>query len=908
MIGGSIAAFFLAFGAGRDEAGRGMPGCDDVSSMPTMPSGTHRMPSRRIHPVAPRPLAAPARATLAVLLAALSVLLSTPAAHAATSGLPGPITGSDLDEWSEVLALSAEQRLAIDDAHAVYLDAYHDLERTVFTGYGEELAAVLNAVRQRPDPEALSGLVRRRETLRRRAAQSDDVLMAAIAEVLAPDQLAALARVRERRERERMRRTFLGVFGETRDLVLTDISRAVFELELGPREREAIDSVLADYERRLTTRVLAFDRHATAAIVGVVTALDDLDLAGADPQTMRERAGDRIAEAAGPATAEMARIAALHRDAVERMSRVVPPPAAQRIRDRWRTLVHRQIQKVHAESLAPFDAVLAHADLEDDVRAQVRELRRRLLGDLLDHGDRATRLREDLIEQPPVLGERSDAARELDERAWAEQLAMEQAGRDAVDALSELVGPQVVRDAERIHEQPTLGGSGTPDADAIRALHFAEDRGALARDPARGGAPIGRPVPPSPREAAPWAAGPLDAAELRRGLAWAGFTDAALDVALAAHASYRERWSTRVTSHFAPARRAGRALLAGIRGQVRTRTTVEDLESLRRMIDDAVEAVAALDSELFAALRAACPEDAIARDRVDRLERARARTRALAHGAGLAHADGATGRMAAARHAEASIDLLRTLLAQDLPVKRRNAFADVLDRLEPAHDRLAAEVLARSRAVLDARMQAGPVAARGTGIEEIEQRTRAVTIAADAYLRTVHELIRARREARKALVGVDRAPQGAAVRSSYLRQARPDAYVDEHAAWRLLAAAREDDDLPQAVRDAVDELVLVHRDAWWSRSDELALLDLAALDERASRIQSSRAPDDTQDDTPAGRDDGVMRRAAIRAEAARQEAARREVAGRVERRLAAILGPDRFARVRVEATRAAPTR
>lgn len=316
---------------------------------------------------------APQEVILAFALALLLALALTPrvCAQGTMGMLPGPISTQELDGYAQRLALSPQQRRALDAIH----DQYKQEFRVLRDG---EIAAFLKTMREMdsggsmPPRKKVEDFLQQMDALSRKIAALDNRLFDQLQNSLTEEQLLMMPRARMARQRDRMDSMQLMWMGGERPM---DISALAFGLELSAADRAAADVVLSPYETRLTGDMEKLYASSHKTILGMY---ESLEKAGITEESLQDPAqAEKLAQAMQQVWMDMmtrnqemtAAIAELNDRTQRSIVATLSPDAARQFRNRY----HARAYPEAAFALYPHDYVFAPALKREDLTAEQRE-------------------------------------------------------------------------------------------------------------------------------------------------------------------------------------------------------------------------------------------------------------------------------------------------------------------------------------------------------------------------------------------------------------------------------------------------------------------------------------------------------------------------------------------------------
>lgn len=481
--------------------------------------------------------------------------------------LPDPITIARLTVYADMLNLSAQQRHALDDLHATYLEEFQKLREGEINKW---IMSVRGAAYTRVY------IARQRELLTR-IAGIDDRLFDSVVPILADNQIERLARVQALRHRERQ--IMVRSFWWWGDAPPFDISQAVSELKLSPEQIQAIDAVLPAYEAALAAKM---QRVIDIHFEGFSKTFEAYGQAGFTDERLVDPANiEAIMGIARPISniyapkrhALVADIVALNRRTLETLSTMLPGAAFRALRAAFIKATYPKAEML-ARVTSPYEEVLARPELTEEQRGLLQAQT-----DQFEHD--ADAIINEIIARIERHRDTFVGAHDREEE-FKDRNAVEQAADDAwhmlmtrrhadAERIAELVGKPAVVAAEEMPDPETADSSKV----GFYGLFFARPEVSVSLPPAVSGS---------------------DIAQYAQ---WLGLDGPRQDELLSIHRRYLEQFASFKTKHREAIMKSAEALYKG--------DTVEGYtdENLRRY--HAAEAAAtstqrALDDALFADL------------------------------------------------------------------------------------------------------------------------------------------------------------------------------------------------------------------------------------------------------------------------------------------------------------------
>ncbi|MDY7107955.1 MAG: hypothetical protein SYC29_04895, partial [Planctomycetota bacterium] len=311
---------------------------------------------------------------IGIMLAA--ILPAAPAALAQGTGgaLPGPISGGQLMRFADRLALSDQQRLAVESIHDEYKARFRVLRDGEIAAFLQEQQSMQGGIPQR---EAVEKLLEDQRRLRAKIEALDDRFFDRLLPILTEGQQQQVPRLRLLRERQRYENPqAMAMFGRGD----VDLSALFFELDLPPTAFRTADPMIARYERRLTTLRRKQNGALEQMALNMMDALTDRGFADIsqeellnDPQRLREfiREMEAVYSELNVEVAEIsADINELHRRTCRNVAAVLPDEHARSFRNAYYRRGFPQLAPLIAQSERDWmTGALELEDLSDEQRS-----------------------------------------------------------------------------------------------------------------------------------------------------------------------------------------------------------------------------------------------------------------------------------------------------------------------------------------------------------------------------------------------------------------------------------------------------------------------------------------------------------------------------------------------------------
>jgi hypothetical protein len=753
---------------------------------------------------------------------------------------PDPLSGADIDEIGRRIGMSDFQRLAVDPAHARYLDGYRDLRERELEPFLTDLLVRGRTFFFNPDPQFVRDIIRRLERAERRIETLDGELFAAFDEVLAGEQRAMMPLVRKRRELDRLNSGFIRGLGSALPATTTDYGRIVDRLDLTPAEREQLEPLVFDYENRVAAarrRVLEQGKRVLVELVEEASRLYQQVLAGGEigPEAaniwiqLRQTAFEK----AKPVIGDLVDLAKMNRDVLDQWGPLLSPRVAEQLRTIHYQYGYGEGLEVFIRVREQYDRAIRLPSVDAGLRSQLEAMR-------ADFVQRAFRLVERLeseafdaiSEANFILEDENDPAIQKVEERFNELRALCESSRESLESL---LGEERVALLGRPEDE---GGPVAAGPDPIERLLRPSPAKLLARQPDVGALDV--------PDAAFETSGPFLAAAISpRELDWYAsileLDEVQREMLDAIRLDHLDRFEAFREQHVAPMRamleaipnRGNREPAAG------AMTPAEAAEAFPAAWAAADEALAAIDEAFFADLELIVldPADPAEAAAMPAVRGARERVR-LAVGNGR-QLGGWAGRMARSADADGELEYLIDL---DLLMAELGGSSAGLADAGSALADYARQRTDALRVYRQAWRTYGDVLHRMAAAPEESQRD-------GSFWQQMGEPQAAVGNARRALVVLNRRtlqrlersmPEaGESLRDRYQRTAFPSVYDDEQSAEGPLLAALNLPDLGPDQQDRIQDILALYR----PRHQELCS---AMVDARMEASMAARSRRDWQ--------------------------------------------------------------
>jgi hypothetical protein len=527
-----------------------------------------------------------------------------------------PISTADLMRYAERLSLSPQQRTALERLHDEYKAEFRvlrDGEIAAFMDKAGRLGGVM------PTRDTMEELVDELDRVQLKIRLLDERMLDRLSPMLTEQQAALLPRIRQHRERARYSTTQLQQMMSLSGRRPIDLGDMWIGMDVPPDVFEAVDPMIAAYERELTVRLRELNESVTRMYLDLFQAIEDAGFAemnvlegGEDPEEM-QRFGQlmqqvwidlmkRIGDIAGEITE-------LDRRTLRSVTSLMPPLAARDLETRYYARAFPEVSFALATGEnAAFDAMVEVEPLtveeRESIASIVDELHRRL-----------DRIRDQAIE---VVEEQRQRFSMFDP-----------GGEDNAELAERLA-------ALREESITVRGQVMTQLAEGLGAERFAEIQAAALK--ARAGAGSSEPEETGPiaadlsdprvQDEARWSGDAfvkprISHADVRRYANRLGLNDGLRDVVASMHADYAARY--RELAEIATLKKANAELW---RHDPETDTSLPPSEEMIDRILDlrrtAIAAIRAEDDRLFGEIAVIVDETEVGM--VERLRRQRERT------------------------------------------------------------------------------------------------------------------------------------------------------------------------------------------------------------------------------------------------------------------------------------------
>ena len=318
------------------------------------------------------------------MIAAISVLPGfTRQTHAQSQLLISePLSVRELDRYAQLLELSPEQRVALDDAHLTYRSEFEKLESGPIAELRELMSKMSGGV---PDAKLFRSFLRQRGDVQTKIAALDQKFIDGLAASLDSTQEAVLPRIRLARKRtaassDQLVQQMSG--GEPADLLWITLP-TLKDLPLD--QRDAADAILQTWERSSTPDFTTLQESSTAFLRAIMDAfkgtrfedmdqqdlMQDPEAVGELMQLMQNAFKEAGKEAREVSTDMRERTTA----SMKQLASVLPPSAGWRI---YRGVFEKSYSQYlwsfsSAPSAPQFVAWLERSDIEPEMRAKISD-------------------------------------------------------------------------------------------------------------------------------------------------------------------------------------------------------------------------------------------------------------------------------------------------------------------------------------------------------------------------------------------------------------------------------------------------------------------------------------------------------------------------------------------------------
>ncbi len=345
------------------------------------------------------------RSLAALLLALLAQLAFGPAADAqGTMGqVPDPITSRDLDDYARRLALSAQQRGAIEQFHEAYkaqFAALRDNEIEKFLsgstsnagggrgpGGGGGGGRAMGMLFGNTDRKSIEDAQRQLNSINERIKGLDNSLFDQIQGLLIDDQIVLLTGVRQTRERQRYRTGLSRVAGFSNPSTQVDLTELMANLTLSADEKTNASPIITTYETSLTSATKKLHDDAAES---TVTMLDKLEKLGFTSDTMQDpnRRGEMFeafrtvwGEITAKINERASEISGLNRRTERSLVAVLAAENSRKLRDNFFRRAYPEL-RVSSNTARAYEVALTFEDLTEDQRAAITAMHDQYLDSL----------------------------------------------------------------------------------------------------------------------------------------------------------------------------------------------------------------------------------------------------------------------------------------------------------------------------------------------------------------------------------------------------------------------------------------------------------------------------------------------------------------------------------------------
>ena len=771
-------------------------------------------------------------ALLSVLLASL-LIAPRPAAGQGTEGtLPDPISSRELDQYARRLSLSDQQREALQSIHNTYRAEFARLRDGEIEAYlqthggfgGFSINFDRAAVKEETDE--LKKLLGKIRAVDRRFFEQMQPL-------LAEEQLLRLPRIRQAREvqRYRMGLPFLG--GVTNPSASVDLSTIVEDLDFTPEQRQAIDAVLATYERQLVAAARALHEVALNRRLIMFDRMEAMGYGAealADPENAEglfQAFFSAMSDVQARLNEEAGEIGSLNRRTLKTLVDLLPAEQAETLRIRFYGRAYSEILAVINPARWRFEEALKLTELTDEQRQAINSLRSgyrlsrdRLIEQGLDLYDRQ-RTGGIMINPSPEQEEEQTRQREKLQslREQGRQLVQQ-----TIDSLDRILGNELTgRVAKRVADREEKEGQTETRAVMIMSVATGGGEDGISISTLQSSVVLDEADLDAGLNPLFGALRPMSRQELFGAARRLELTDDERMIVEALHGDYLQQYEETAAPAVEEARQAERAVspFGGGDEEEERLPSPGDVDRLFALRRGALTAVQETDGRLFDQIALVIEEEERAA-RVDRLRLARQRSifsRAVGEEGGFTFGGGGGAFIAigGGGSSESSVDLAAVVDELDLPEETMAA----VDPLLLDYEQQVTDVFRRhyeARQAVDEHMQKMSVRARR---DASGRGARSFSLDAEA-----HEAVEARRvEAREAesrIVQLNRSTCEALRRSlepstaqrlqrAYDRQAFRSVFRDPSSVASTLEAALALDDLTGDQRTRLTELAAEYR-------------------------------------------------------------------------------------------------
>jgi hypothetical protein len=812
------------------------------------------------------------------MLTAQILLAPTVLAQGTMGSVPDPISASELDGYSRRLGLSAQQRVALEQFHEQYREAFSLLRDGEIENFlnenplagaggrrggregrgGRQGGNVMGLMMGGVDAQAVKESIRQLESIVNKIKALDNTLFDQIQGLLTEEQSLLVPGVRQARERERYRTGVSRMTAFTNPGTTVDLSAMVANLALSPDERTNVTPLVTAYESSLTAAVRKLHDSANDATVEMAEKMEALtaqDQGGAAGQR-RGGGDDRRMDGFRQVWADImlrmnekaVEITDLNRRTERSLNAVLAPPNARRLRSDFYNRAYPEVRGSSSVSRA-FETALTFEDLTQEQRDAIVAMQDQYLGaldainiemaDMIDEQRKTQTFFNWDDERRRAHDEKLSALRE--KRNGLGDSARAQASATLGPELTEQLERRVAESRERQREErsgavitmvaPAMGAAGVAPGAVMRfegSVDLTVAGGELNADPFV-------PAAITTRDLETYA-GRLKLDEDQRALL-AGL-----------HSDYLDQYRMVEETQIKAVREAEQSLWSeGPEGEREPPKPemIDNLYSLRRQ---AIESIKTIDGLFFENVQLALLDDGD-KAGLERVQNARLRS-VYNRGAGSQGMFAVGGRRGgpgggAARFvaggpgggsSEATIDL-------SVLVEQTNVVANDASQLDAALADYEASATAAFQVMFDTSMRvrqaidkATTQFTRGGGGRDGGGGREAIQISGDAMRNAMEADGRAAREARDTMVNLNRTtlervttvlePRSADdLRQAYNRKAFPEVFRDPGSAEPRIDAALALTDLTDTQRDQIQSIAAEFHDAYATLCNQMIELE-----------------------------------------------------------------------------------
>ncbi len=318
---------------------------------------------------------------IAFLMLLLALLTTERAEAQGTFGaLPDPISSQHLNGYADRLGMSDQQLLALGEPHARYLEQFRQLREGDIEKFFDHFREMRPG---RFDPsqfKQFETIVKDFTRLMNRIRTLDESFFNDMQGVLTDDQAEKLIRIRQSRERERLRTEASRVTDFVNPAVRVDLAEMLLELDLPPADLEAVDPLLASYEHQLTTYSRRVFDSGTKAILDGLKKLDKLGL----DQEMMENPGRMMRffgdfqliwdEIKVDLLKSADQLAELNQRTFRQLATALPNESYRQLRAQYLGRAYREAAEVGRQAESLFRGALEMEELPSEMRESVAAL------------------------------------------------------------------------------------------------------------------------------------------------------------------------------------------------------------------------------------------------------------------------------------------------------------------------------------------------------------------------------------------------------------------------------------------------------------------------------------------------------------------------------------------------------